>query len=225
MVDNSTSTPRVGAFDYFLLNRAVLGFDRTHNLQITNIWELPFGRGRRWVNRSRLPVAMLSGWQVNNIWSFMSGTPFPITASGASLDLPGSTQRADQVKANVVTVGGAGRGQSYFDPLTFAPVTQPRFGTAGFNSLRGPGVVNWDLGLFREFAVTERWRIQFRAEAFNASNTPHFANPGGNVSNLNLNPNGTVRDLGGFSEITSVSAPAREGIDERQFRVGFRVSF
>lgn len=225
VVDNSTSSPRVGAFDYFSMNRSILGFDRTHNLHVSSIVELPFGRGKRWVNKNRVGTAMLSGWQMNHIWSFMSGTPFSITAAGTSLDLPGSTQRADQVKPSVEKLGGAGRGLSFFDPFAFVPVSQPRFGTAGFNSLRGPGVVNWDAGLFREFVVTERWKVQFRAEAFNTSNTPHFANPGGNVSNLNLNPNGTVRDLGGFTEITGVSAPSREGIDERQFRVGLRISF
>src|SRR5437588_18160 len=76
--------------------------------------------------------------------------------------------------------------QSDCDPLAFAPITGVRFGNAGFNSLRGPGIANWDIGLFREFAATERFKIQFRAEAFNASNTPHFSNPGANVSNLTL---------------------------------------
>ena len=168
---------------------------------------------------------VLGGWQLNNILSFMSGTPFSVSASGTSLDLPGSTQRADQIKANVAIGGGTGPGQSYFDPTAFVPVTAARFGTAGFNSLRGPGVGNWDVGLFREFSIRERFRIQFRAEAFNATNTPHFSNPGGNVSNLTLNPDGTVRALGGFSEITSTNSIGREGIDERQFRVGLRITW
>ena len=55
--------------------------------------------------------------------------------------MPGNTQRADQVKPTVQKLGGVGRGQSFFDPLAFAPVTQPRFGTAGFNSL-GAGTVS-----------------------------------------------------------------------------------
>ncbi|MEJ7606820.1 MAG: hypothetical protein WKF37_11265 [Bryobacteraceae bacterium] len=91
--------------------------------------------------------------------------------------------------------------------------------------MRGPGVINWDAGLFREFRLTERYELQFRAEAFNLSKTPHFANPGGNVSNLTLNTDGSVLSLGGFSEVTSTTSLGREGIDERQFRFGLRVSF
>jgi hypothetical protein len=102
-------------------------------------------------------------------------------------------------------------------------VTEARFGTAGFNSLRGPGIFNLDVGLFREFGITERWRIQLRAEAFNFTNTPHFGNPGTNVSNLQLNPDGSVRSLGGYTEITGLANTGRDGIDERVFRFGLRL--
>lgn len=224
IVNNTAEQPAVRAYDFRHLNRAVRGFDRTHNLHISNLWELPFGRGKRWVTNGAA-AAILGGWQVNNILAFVSGTPFTATAAGTSLDLPGSSQRADQVKPTVKKLGGTGRGQSFFDPFAYAPVTQARFGTAGFNSLRGPGIVNWDFGVFREFSVTERWKIQFRAESFNFSNTPHFGNPGNNVSNLSLNPDGTVRDLAGYTEITGTTNLAREGIDERQFRFGIRISF
>ena len=224
VTDNSENNPRVQATAYYYLNRSLLNYDRTHNVQITSIYELPFGKGKAMAH-GRLASAILGGWQVNHILSFLSGTPFSVSASATSLDLPGSTQRADQVKANVQIIGGTGRGQSYFDPLAFAPITTARFGNAGFNSLRGPGVANWDVGIFREFALTERVKMQFRAEAFNGSNTPHFSNPGGNVSNLTTNADGRVRALGGFSEITSTNSIGREGIDERQFRFGLRMSW
>jgi len=61
--------------------------------------------------------------------------------------------------------------------------------------------------------------LQFRAEAFNFTNTPHFNNPGANVSNMTLAADGTIRSLGGFSEVTS----ARD--DERQFRFALRLGF
>jgi hypothetical protein len=114
---------------------------------------------------------------------------------------------------------------SYFDPFAFAPVTDARFGTAGFNTLRGPGLANVDLGLFREFAISERFKLQVRAEAFNFTNTPHFANPGTNVSNLQLNPDRSIRNLGGYTEITGLANTGRDGIDERVFRIGARFTF
>jgi hypothetical protein len=224
ITDNSENNPRVQAIQYFSLNRAVTNYDRKHNLQITSVWELPFGNGRSWATHG-ISAAILGGWQTNHILSFMSGTPFSISASGTSLDMPGSTQRADQVKASVQKIGGTGPGQSFFDPLAFVPVTGAGFGNAGYNSLRGPRVVNWDIGVFRQFTVTEHLNLQFRAEAFNFTNTPHFSNPGGNVSNMTLNSDGTVRSLGGFTEITGTSSLGRQGIDERQFRFGLRFSF
>jgi hypothetical protein len=76
-----------------------------------------------------------------------------------------------------------------------------------------------DVGLFRNFSMTERLELQFRAESFNFTNTPHFQNPGTNASNLRLNTSGGVQSLGGFMAITSAVA------DQRQIRFGLRLSF
>jgi hypothetical protein len=207
------------------MNRTVAGFDRTQMLHVTNIWELPFGKGKQFASHGKLLPAIVGGWQVNNIINMMTGLPFSVSADGASLDMPGNTQRADQIKPSVQKLGSAGSNVSFFDPLAFAPVTQARFGTAGYNAMRGPGVIDWDFGVFRDFHVTERLNVQFRAESFNFTNTPHFANPGGNVSNMSLNPDGSIKSLGGFSAITSTINLGRDGIDERQFRFGLRLRF
>jgi hypothetical protein len=222
--DNNDSEPSVRAQAYFGRNRTVRGYDRTHNVQMSNIWELPFGRGRTYAQRGVLS-ALFGGWQINNILSLMSGTPFTVASSGSSLDMPGSSQTADQVVPNVKKLGGVGRGQPYFDPFAFAQVREARFGNVGLLSMRGPGVVNWDVGVFRQFRLSERFELTFRAEAFNASNTPHFANPGATVSNMTLNPDGTIRQLGGYTEITDTINLGRDGIDERQFRFGLRLGF
>jgi hypothetical protein len=86
--------------------------------------------------------------------------------------------------------------------------------------LRGPGFWSWDFGLFRDFAVLNGRSLQFRFEAFNMLDTPRFNNPGGNVSNLQLNPDGSIRNLNGFSEITGTS-----GGSERLMRLGLRLGF
>ena len=82
---------------------------------------------------------ILGGWQVNNTISMISGPPFTVLADGTSLNLPGSTQTADQVKPDV-KLGGVGSGTPYYDPSSFAAVNEARFGNTGYNTLRGPGL-------------------------------------------------------------------------------------
>jgi TonB dependent receptor len=219
---DSDNQPTIRIPEFHHLNWALSPFDRTHNLQITNLTELPFGPGKRWLNTGGFVAAVVGGWQVNNILSFLSGTPFNITASNTSLNAPGGapTQRADQVKDDVEILGGIGTGNAYFDPLAFKPVSEARFGTAPFGAVRGPGYKSWDLGLFRQVDLRGTSNLQIRFEAFNVLDSPRFNNPGGNVSNLQLNPDGTVRNLNGFSEITGVFAGS-----ERQLRVGVRLGW
>ncbi len=211
---NSDSGPNgTNALRFFRENRTVLNYDRPHMLNITAIWDLPFGRGKRWLNQGGVASWIAGGWQVNNLLSFFSGTPFTVTASGTSLNMPGTTQRADQVKAEVRKIGGAGRGLLFYDPSAFAPVTEARLGTAGYMSLRGPGIVNWDFSVFRRFEITDRWKVEFRMESFNFSNTPHFANPNNSVTSRN------------FMQILNTTNLGRDGVDARQFRFGLRLSF
>jgi hypothetical protein len=222
--ENSDGNARIQALDYYDLNRALMEFDRTHNLQITAIAELPFGRGKRFA-RSGVPGALLGGWQVNTITSLYSGTPFSVYADGSSLNMPGNQQTADVV-GPVRKLGGVGPGQAYYDWTSFAPVREVRFGTAGFSILRGPASFNSDLGVFRSFDITERVGLQFRGEILNWTNTPKFTNPSNNISNLRLNnPADPASYAGGVFEVTSTSGVGRDGLDERVFRLGLRLSF
>ena len=223
--DLSDKNPAIQIPEYAGLNKALAGFHRTHVFSTAIVAELPFGRGKRWVNGGGAASRLAGGWQVNSLLSVYTGTPFSVTASGTSLNASGNTQRADQVKPEVAILGRTGPEQSWFDPFAFAPVTQARFGTAGFNTVRSPGLVNLDVGLVRDFRAGERIEIQFRGEALNFSNTPHFGRPGNNVSNLQLNPDGSIRNLGGYTVISSTPGTGREGIDERVFRLGLRVRF
>lgn len=218
---NSDNQLRVRIPEYRHLNKARSDFDRRHALHITSIAELPFGRGRAFLNNGGVMAALFGGWQVNNILSFYSGLPFSVTASSTSLNSPGNTQMADRVKDEVEILGGVGRGNSYFDPFAFAPVTEARFGNAGFNILTGPGIAEWDLGIFRRFDIG-RANLQFRLEGWNITNRPQFNNPGSNRSSLQLNPDGTIRNRNGYTEITGTRGAKTA---ERQFRVGLRLGF
>jgi hypothetical protein len=108
--------------------------------------------------------------------------------------------------------------------LAFAPVTTVGFGNSGFNLLRGPGVVNTDVSVSRDFSVTERIKLQFRFESFNFANTPHFGLPGTNVSSMVLNPDGSIKNLGGYTSITSTQNLGRD-FDERHIQFHLRIRF
>lgn len=205
-------------------NRAVAGYDRTHMFTLGFLYDLPFGPGRPWA-RSGAGSWLLRGWRTNGMFNAYTGTPFTISADGASLNAPGSSQTADQLLPGKVEVlGEIGPNKSWFNPLAFGQPTGVRFGTTGRNTMRGPGMWNLDLSLFRTFALTEKWRVEFKAEGFNITNTPKFANPAANVANMRLNPDGTIQTLNNFSSITS-TLTALTSPSERRFRFGLRLSF
>jgi hypothetical protein len=194
----------------FRRNRARAGFDTPHIFQLAYVYELPVGKGKSWASGGGVATNILSDWQVSGIFSAVHGQPFSLTASGASLNAVGQRQTPNQV-GSVKKLGGVGTGQPFYDPTAFAAVSAPAvYGNVGRNTLYGPGAVNMDFSLFRTFNVTERFALQFRADAANLFNTPHFINPGSGTT--------TFADSN-FLTITSAKN------DERQFRFGLRLSF
>jgi hypothetical protein len=186
-------------------NRGPAGYNTPQIFQMSYIYELPLGPGKRWAN-SGTASKIAGGWQTSGIFSAVSGQPFQLTASGASLNAVDQTQTPDQV-GPTHKVGGVGSGNPFYDPSVFVPVTDVRYGNVGRNTLRGPGSVNFDFSLFRTFKMAERVQLQFRADAANLFNSPHFLNPSGDITS------------GNFLTITSAKN------DERQFRFGLRLAF
>ncbi|HUK15513.1 MAG TPA: TonB-dependent receptor [Bryobacteraceae bacterium] len=233
-VDASSGTPNIESQYYLGLNRAPTGFDITHNLAITSVWDLPFGRGQKWLGSKGALTPIVSGWQLNNVVSVFGGTPFTVWGDcGAAW--PGNSPTMTNLFGSPKKIGSAAT--YWYDPLAFGETYDPSnpgscltgtLGNSGYNNLRGPGVFNWDFGVFRDFAVKERMHIQFRAEAFNFTNTPHFCGPDNYLGDANAwDPKtGRVTDPGAFMTLDNgVCDLAREGIDERQFRLGIRFSW
>ncbi len=201
-------------------NYALAGFDRTHNFQLFANYALPFGHGKKWLENG-VAATVAGGWQINGIVSRESGLPFTVASAGTSVNAPGNTQTAEQILPDVSILGGHGigaNGASYFNPAAFAPVTTVSFGNSGRNILRGPGVFNANASVFRNFRVTERFMLQFRAEAFNVTNTPQFGLPGATVTSATFNSDGSIKALNGYTQITSAS-------NERQLRFALKLSF
>ncbi len=211
--ETSTSSPRVGIPAYWGRNYGSLPQDIRHNASVSGVVELPFGKGKRWAS-GRVGAAALGGWQLNALSRLSTGVPVTPSAPGTVLNAPGSGQFAD-CRGPVAKIGQRTQWwdrSNLADPNAVSPNT-PRFGTCGIGVLRGPGLINFDMGVFRRIQVNDRVNVQLRGEAFNISNTPHFANPGADVSSSNFGVIGSVQNTG------------REGNDQRFFRIGLRVGF
>ena len=150
----------------------------------------------------------MSDWQVNGVLGVFSGAPFTLIANGGSVNTPSNQQTPDQVGEPTVT-GNIGASGTYYDLSAFAAPTGVRFGNMGRSAIRGPGGTNLDFSLFRAFTLGASRRLEFRAEAFNLTNSPTFANPGNDITTTN------------FMRITGLLS----GYSERQVRLGLRFSF
>lgn len=199
------------AASVFYRNRARAAHDIPHNFQFGFVYELPLGPDGKWATTG-LASKLLGGWQVNGLFAAYQGRPFTLTASGASLNMPGNSQTPDQIKPKVKKLGHVGDDGPWFDTTAFARVTEVRFGNVGRNTMRGPGVVNLDLSLFRSFRLQENLKLEFRAEAFNVSNTPHFGTPTASV------------DSATFGRIYATQTADVLG-RSREFRLALRMSW
>jgi hypothetical protein len=167
-----------GGLDFYIngpRNYARADFDRTLGFVQSYVYQLPVGPGKRWL-ATGIPSRILGGWEVTGITSIQSGTPLTITANGGPLAAPGNTQTANQV-ASVQILHGINVGNPWFSTSSFAQPVGATFGNTGRNILSGPGFFQIQLSLFKDIKITERFNAQIRAESFNVTNTPQFANP------------------------------------------------
>jgi hypothetical protein len=183
---------------YFARNKALAGYDRDYNFEAYWLYHLPFGPGQSMANHG-IASALAGGWTLSGVLSRLGGAPLTVTdnAGASSLNAPGNQQTPDIVAPIQLTGGKPAyspglcprgtNGCSYFNIASFQSVTAPAtFGDAGRNIIRGPGYFNLDANLFRNFKITEFLTLQFEADAFGVTNTPHFANPDSNITDANF---------------------------------------
>jgi hypothetical protein len=216
-VSNEKGTPYIQTPEFAFLNNGLAPTDRRHNFTALFVAESPFGKGKPWAN-SGISSKLLGGWQLSGVAKVVSGSVFQLHAGGTStsnLNATGNTQRPDIVKSSVDISGDVGPGSTWFDTSAFAVVNDGnRFGTSPFYLLHGPGLFNMDLALARNFRLSERFNLQFRAQAINFTNTPHFANPNGDLNSSN------------FGLVNGLANTGRDGgVDARQFEFKARLSF
>jgi hypothetical protein len=171
-------------------NRGLSDFDIPHRLVASYVWSLP-----KLKTSGALLRNTVGGWETTGILTLQSGYPFTVVSGQDNSRSGDGVDHADLV-ANPYLDSSRPHGQlvsEYFNTAAFAANPLGTFGTAPRNFLRGPGFANFDLGLMKNFAVTEHAAVQFRAEAFNVLNRVNFNNP---VSNLNASNFGAITSAG-----------------------------
>ena len=185
------------------LERSLSSFDVPQRLVLTYLYELPFGKGKRFLaGLPRGANLLVSGWQVNQVATFQSGLPLIILAQTNNTGIFTTSQRPNNDGRKARLTGGteSERIGRWFDTSAFSQPASFTFGNTGriLPDTRGPGMRNSDLSVLKNFPIGERCRFQYRLEMFNAFNTTQFATPG------------TTVQTGAFGVISRVQVEPRQ---------------
>jgi Carboxypeptidase regulatory-like domain/TonB dependent receptor len=218
-------------------------FNRNSVLVFTSIYELPFGRGKKYYgNIGRAADAILGGWQWNSAIIWGSGLPWTPSYNNCNLDRDTGPCRPTLAGNFHDGIHGRGNQVTYFTPASTSLCDSPdvhngipvcptivtragafgapgvgNFGTIQRNSFTGPGEFKADMSIFKNFTITESVKAQFQAEFFNVFNHPVYA------FNVNQTGSGTCIDCGGAGQINSTEGNGAPTM--RQFQFGIRVTF
>ncbi len=188
--------------------------DMTHVVKGFVTWELPFGNGRRFLNRSGAVDALLGGWQLSVIFKHFTGTPMAITSSASYtgwfsnygypiyVNADPNGNFANQFNSDTFDIARPGdAGNRYFDPRAFSNPAYGEFGKGPrfFEQLRTFSRSYEDLGLLKNFRVGRRFRAQVRFELINIFNRKYFSNPITAIANPN------------FGNVISLTGEPRQG--------------
>ncbi|HKC89517.1 MAG TPA: hypothetical protein VKG02_26275, partial [Blastocatellia bacterium] len=173
----SQNAPAVGGNTAW--ERSLTDFDIPHNLAASWGYELPVGRGKRLLNGANgFTNALLGGWQVQGIVVVRSGRPFTPTISADRANIGIGGQRPNRLSSGTLDNPTVER---WFDVTAFALPAQFNYGNSGANILREDRSKTFDFSVFKQFRITEGSQLQFRAEAFNVTNTASFNAPNAQI--------------------------------------------
>lgn len=197
-------------------------YDVRHVLSANSVYELPFGKGRRYLKNGKATNFAFGGWQLSGILSARSGNPVNPIVTRAASSLPdgialqdgGVTTRPNYV-GGVPIVPANQNINNWVNVAAFAMPANGTWGNAGRNIIRGPKFWQADLSLTKGFPLTERVILDFRADAFNAPNRPQFGDPSGDFSSPS------------FGKITTTvnNGAATGSGTPRQFQFALRLHF
>jgi hypothetical protein len=210
-------------------NYAPNDFDRKLNFEQSFVYELPAGRGHKYLN-SGVGAYVLGGWKLSGTISAVSGLPFSVYANGGTLNTPGTAQLANLTGVYKV-LGGLGPNNPWLDVSAFSQpggcptgcnASNVQLGNTGRNQFRGPGFIQDNLSISKSFPL---WRelaaLETKLDVFQLSNTPQFAVPNSGSGNLFTS--------GSFGRITNTLGSGQGSVNGvgggRSLQASARISF
>jgi outer membrane receptor protein involved in Fe transport len=200
------------------LNHAPADWDRKHTFVFSQVWELPFGKGRRLLGGvSRGADFLIGGWQFNSNTTIQSGLPYNFSyTAGANIDTGPNRPNVDGDPSPDLS------GNRYkYDTSVFSNPGPGKFGNQKRNSLRGPGYWRTDASLFKKFKFTETKELEFRIESVNFFNHVNLNNPDSFIGEFD-----SSGKLVQNSNLGLISSTAYGGTDpQRNFQFALKFKF
>jgi hypothetical protein len=161
-------------------DKSVSSYDIPHRFTLSGLQELPFGNGKRWL--SNLPGFanhILGGWQINYVMTLSNGLPILLKVNQNNTYLYGAGQRPNITSISPVLPEGQQDRNEWFNTAAFSQPANFTFGNAPrtMTAVRNDWIRNLDASIFKDFSINEKFKLQFRAEAFNFTNTPFMGTP------------------------------------------------
>jgi hypothetical protein len=192
------------------LSYSSAAWDIRQNFVTSFNYALPFGRGKQYGSgMNRVADIALGNWQVNGILSIRSGQPFTLDSGGCLVVNGGCGPEIIAGKSPNAAPPGGRTPSEWFDVANFLPVGSQGLseGNVGLQTNVGPPTRTLDFSIFKDFAFTERFKLEFRGEGTNVANTPQFSSPSNSQTS------------GNFGQITSTNAGTERHI---QFQLRLR---
>jgi hypothetical protein len=166
-------------------------FDVRHTFNLSAVYELPFGAGRRRLSTPGVARTLLGNWELSTIATAQTGLPVNITIDRSNSSVPGlyaigGSERPEYMAGQSLTPAGGSTPNHWINAAAFATPANQAFGNLGHNAFRAPRVAQLDLGVSKFVFATERLNVRFRGDLFNVTNRAQYGAPNADVSASNF---------------------------------------
>jgi hypothetical protein len=206
--NGTTITP-----NYTPLNYGPSNFDQRQAFKGYAVYELPFGKGKAFMNSNAIADEVFGGWQFSGTVLELAGNPFQPISTGTLYSLAGNgaIQFPDRASGVSLSPQGGKSWHQWFNESAFVQPAAGAFGTAQRNPLTGPGINEFTLSGGKEFSIWEQVKFQLRCDAVNAFNHPSFsAVPGGSNGGYGLTGGAPGTPFTGTGVLSAVSVGGRD---------------